>query len=151
MFPWRLALLLLAIGSSGCGSTTPWVCDATSCAEGCCTSDGTCIVQGRDAYCGLKGTACANCTTNTKTSCQDGTCQPRCNAKTCTGCCDDTGYCHTSQVAFVCGQGGVACKDCGSFADCVGGVCCSTYSGSCGSSRRCCSGYSCDSYSGSCR
>jgi hypothetical protein len=58
-----VALLLLS-----CGTQAP--CDATSCATGCCDSNGTCRPGTAASACGKGGAACSSCAT----SCTAGVC-----------------------------------------------------------------------------
>lgn len=61
------------------------VCDAVSCAAGCCDSSGTCHV-GENAACGTAGGTCTNCLAS-NSLCEAGTCLP-CDVCQPTGACD---------------------------------------------------------------
>jgi hypothetical protein len=60
-----VALLLLA-----CGTQAP--CDATSCATGCCDSNGTCRPGTAASACGKGGATCSSCTTGCTAGVCDG-------------------------------------------------------------------------------
>jgi len=61
----KIAAVLLLLS---CGTQTP--CDATSCASGCCDSNGTCRPGTASSACGKGGAACASCAS----SCTAGVC-----------------------------------------------------------------------------
>lgn len=93
-----LASLALAfvVGTtaSSCGST--FVCDETTCADGCCDWKGVCQVGNVDRACGLQGATCANCM--------------------------DVSFRQVCSAAGTCCGGEYA--DCTTNADCCGGLTC---------------------------
>lgn len=102
-------------------------CDASTCADGCCSSDGICQrIQG-DSTCGAGGTICNDCASignvcnPTTKACQAPT--PTCGSANCGGCCDANGQCIASPTTQQCGKGGAACSACSSGYTCNVGVC----------------------------
>lgn len=146
---WLMSVwVALGVALAGC-----YECTQENCADGCCSSEGVCIVKptGDDA-CGLGGLACRDCFREGK-SCIDSTCQWRsCNSTTCpSGCCTSTGQCtgYASQSTAACGTGANLCAACGNGQRCDRGACCSGAGLPCTDSYGCCSGFTCiDSASG---
>ena len=116
------------------GGTYKCVCNAASCATGCCTSyeGGVCITPG-DGYtqCGTGGVVCDDCSVTAGNEC-DGS--QVCACKTtgggsCTGCCDTgtggNGLCHTSSHDY-CGINHVQCDACTVTENCSGSGVCTT-------------------------
>ncbi len=130
-------------GTCGCGTgracgpgtrcvSDACVCDATSCATGCC-SGGACNYSPSVAMCGLGGSTCSACDSNTADTCASGSCKCgggnpcpigemcgsggnctpiTCNVTTCpNGCC--SGTCKTPSFAE-CGANGGSCTSCNS-------------------------------------
>ncbi|HEX2659219.1 MAG TPA: hypothetical protein VHU40_13140, partial [Polyangia bacterium] len=93
----------------GCSATCQnenTVCDATSCAEGCC-KDGVCMPGDSADSCGSGGLTCATCVSG---GCQKGICTD-CTALTCpNGCCSGS-TCYARSVSS-CGTGGAVCTAC---------------------------------------
>jgi hypothetical protein len=97
---WFLGAALVVVTTlSGCVES--WVCDPTSCADGCCQEDGVCRV-GDPHQCGSGGGACAVCATGE--SCQGSCCllfnmsctrggTGCCSPRTCHVISGDTGTC----------------------------------------------------------
>lgn len=113
---WRVAALALAVLLSGCST---WVCDPTTCDDGCCQADGTCAVANTQDRCGLHGAACQSCTS--AQTCEKGVCELKCTPSKCpTGCCDASSNCITAnnQSAKACGTYGRACVSCQSNESC---------------------------------
>jgi hypothetical protein len=65
------ALCSLALGLSGCGSTTTTSPSCESTCMGCC-SNGTCLAGNSEARCGRFGLQCSTCTAGQQ--CREGTC-----------------------------------------------------------------------------
>lgn len=158
-----------ASGECQCGSGAPCgegqrcvggscVCDATSCAAGCC--DGTqCVVRSLTS-CGIAGSTCTSCDSALADNCgSDGVCRcggsapcemtQRCEAGVCVcdattcpnGCCDG----NTCEVPGVstCGRAGAACTDCSQLrADTCSatGECLCGAGAPCGPSQKCVGG-----------
>jgi len=109
----------------GCvvGVCTP--CDATTCAQGCCTSDGRCVsvIDQTMVTCGGGGSQCQSCGTG---QCINGQCQQvQCDASSCAdGCCSSQGAClsYYQQDSTACGTGATVCTSCAG-AECVAGQC----------------------------
>jgi hypothetical protein len=139
--------LLLALPAPGCTH----VCDADSCADGCCDDQGVCWVNPNAGHCGLGGAQCATCDTN-GTACVAGRCQAPCGAESCRGgCCDTQGLCHASSKV-TCGLGGDACSACPISGDCVNGYCCNGELDGCGAGYApCCSAMHLSCSGGLCR
>jgi hypothetical protein len=57
------------------GHCKPGVCNATTCADGCCTPNGSCMTTGhqQDDSCGTGGINCTNCKAGSKV-CKNGAC-----------------------------------------------------------------------------
>jgi hypothetical protein len=103
-------LFIVALTTLSCGST--FTCDATTCADGCCsTTTGLCVVpdpSSSGGYCGIGGHECIAC--GSGATCIAGAC--RCSSATCQGCCDGQGVCHSGSDLSACGSGGRACAQC---------------------------------------
>ncbi len=113
--------------SGVCAGVKP-LCDAKTCATGCCDASGDCRTGDTSDACGGGGAACANCVAEGK-GCVSGACQgapPPCSPSTCAGCCDASGACQAGTATSACGAGGKACEACaGPQATCAqpGGYC----------------------------
>lgn len=117
-------------------------CDATTCPNGCCDTNGQCQPSGNSS-CGIGGAACADCGARGEICIAEGTCcnpesdprcRPACNAATCpNGCCDDTGTCQKGRDAAACGNGGAACRRCANTCGNRGSCCPPAPGASCGS------------------
>jgi hypothetical protein len=94
-------------------------CNATTCPNGCCDTDGHCQ-QGSLVFCGLGGFACQVCPSGMQ--CQHGV-NCACTAESCpSGCCNDSFFpgmeadggaaCLTGSADTACGGGGADCQDC---------------------------------------
>lgn len=115
------------------------ICDATSCASGCCDGD-TCLTAGL-ASCGRMGLGCITCDPLSANRCSvNGDCECSnnggaacgpgrhctgsgcvCDAVSCpNGCCDANGVCQPGTSTMACGSGGEACVPC---ANCSNGTC----------------------------
>lgn len=102
---WRLLLVVLSLAFSGCD----WECNASTCAAGCCDSNGTCMLNGGDNACGLGGRVCTSCLSTTSCSMQ-GVCvtdQPSCLSfgSTCSGnsaCCSKNCRFDSSVARYAC-------------------------------------------------
>ena len=98
------------------------VCNAASCASGCCDANGVCQTAS-DATCGVGGAACVECSAGD--SCTAGVCTATCGACT-TGCCDGSS-CMAGTATDACGANGAACIECPTGQECVsaagGGAC----------------------------
>lgn len=144
----RTIPVVMAVLLSGCG----WDCNAATCANGCCDSNNTCILNGGAARCGTAGASCQSCATCSLGICgctaglelSGGRCV--CTARSCSGCCEQpTGgepSCRnfTSQSPSACGTGGARCLSCGLGSSCTQGNCasCANYLERC-SNGGCCS------------
>jgi hypothetical protein len=102
-------------------------CDATTCPQGCCSSNGVCLAFSQQTLqsCGKDGKACNVCATTA--TCQQGTCvenQP-CFSYCKLGCCTSKGQCiaYTSQDKSTCGNSGSLCAGCGTGKNCLNGAC----------------------------
>ena len=155
--PSRLVCLAVTLFLSAC---TPWVCDPTTCDTGCCDSTGTCILNGGDDFCGIRGARCQEC----MGACLGGRCEcPAglellngkcvCTPRSCAdGCCvteqtfsTTTQQCRrgSMQSTSTCGVSGQSCMTCVSGALCVSGRCCTSVGSECSSSLACCSPFRC--------
>ena len=88
------------------------VCDATSCADGCCSSDGECLSE-TTAHCGHAGSSCESCSAGQRCDAGAGACV--CDATSCPkGCCDGDGRCvgYASESGTQCGAAGGTCAAC---------------------------------------
>jgi hypothetical protein len=105
-------------GSSGFGCDKG-ICQGTapSCAAtcaGCCDSLGRCRLGSEIDACGVKGQTCSVCS-SVGAACTSGKCvgaPPKCDAKSCGGCCDGAGTCRPGSANGACGTAGAACQDC---------------------------------------
>lgn len=159
MRPLYLVPLALALASLPACET--WVCDRSTCAEGCCDVVGTCVLNGGPGACGTLGAACSSCTGG---QCLAGVCscpaglelsQGRClcTSNSCNGCCDNVNIppvCRGTAAAPVssqfCGARGAACVACQAGSTCTSGQCCITRSSVCSTiagSAPCCNGLPC--------
>jgi hypothetical protein len=100
-----------------------WHCDDTTCADGCCTADGICIVSDGSSEsgqsCGTGGNACVECPGGT--ACVQGQCV--CDASACPGCCDASGVCQAGDNTLSCGSNGAQCTRCSGDTQCTNGSC----------------------------
>jgi hypothetical protein len=120
---------------TGTGETSV-PCTPSSCAQGCCGSDGACHTSS-NATCGTGGGSCTPC--GTAEACTDGSCAPTCDSTSCPlGCCDGNGACVTATTDGQCGTNGAACGGCTGSNHCVSGSC------GCASSTDCPTGQACD-------
>lgn len=158
-------------GGCRCGNNAPCagstrcvnsqcVCDATSCATGCCQGQ-NCIASPTVAACGTAGQTCTTCDTTVANNCGNGSCrcglnaacgpgtrcfnsQCVCDAMSCTnGCCNGT-TCVSPVTLAQCGAGGATCIAC----DTMRSDNCGPSGCRCGSSAQCAMGVTC--VSGSC-
>jgi hypothetical protein len=129
-------------GGAGGGDGGAVGCDATNCANGCCTPSGTCVTQLTPARCGTGGARCASCTMGN--TCVGGVCTP------CSGCVETTGpqagQCLPGTTNAACGTQGVYCQQCNASLgeNCTGGACMG--SGTCNATNcldGCCDGNTC--------
>ncbi len=109
---WLLGTAVAALALlSGCET---WVCDSTTCADGCCTLDGVCALGSPADKCGTGGNRCVACDANTQ-ACLNGSCQVKCGPSNCpAGCCDANQNCvkASAQSNQACGGNGAACRAC---------------------------------------
>jgi hypothetical protein len=154
-----------------------WECNASTCPTGCCSTDGTCLLNGGASACGVSGSACRTCDglcTNGQCVCNEGL-EPstvrtswgieescKCTPRSCpNGCCkttyDPTAGTQVSCVPFAkqssttCGNGGTSCSVC-SGQTCTQGRCCLGVGDRCGTSAGatpCCPSTQCQSSFGS--
>jgi hypothetical protein len=106
-----------ATGGGG-GSMDGGTCNATTCANGCCSATGVCITNTTPSRCGTGGAACTSCMMGN--TCVSGACTP------CTGCIDiSTGACQGGMSNMLCGKMGSFCQACDQAAGqtCQGGTC----------------------------
>ena len=107
-------------------------CDGTTCPNGCCDVNDTCVPYADQSMvaCGTGGAACSACITIEQ--CSAGVCVA-CNASTCsTGCCNgSTCVPYASQTNAICGTNGVICTAC------TGSDTCDTSNGTCIPSASC--------------
>jgi hypothetical protein len=129
-------------GGAGGGDGGAVGCNATNCANGCCTPSGTCVTQLTPARCGTGGARCASCTMGN--TCVGGVCTP------CSGCVETTGpqagQCLPGTTNAACGTQGVYCQQCNANLgeNCTGGACMG--SGTCNATNcldGCCDGNTC--------
>ena len=107
------------------------VCDATSCTDGCCSSEGECLSE-TNAHCGHAGGSCASCNDGQRCDAGAGACV--CDATSCPkGCCDGDGRCvaYASESATQCGAAGGACVACSAGQACDGKGTCTCTPDSC--------------------
>ncbi|MHB8420020.1 MAG: hypothetical protein ACYDCL_18250 [Myxococcales bacterium] len=120
--------------SDGCGGSCPNTCD------GCCDATATCQLGSATAACGAGGAACTACgaypaecvSLNGGNQCCTPTCSGKCKGASdgcggtcpdeCAGCCDSNNNCQAGNALNACGNGGVACQNCGTTA-CASGQC----------------------------
>ncbi|MCA2977395.1 MAG: hypothetical protein INH41_31115 [Myxococcaceae bacterium] len=156
----RLAplLLLLLVALPGCDT---WVCNRETCATGCCSNDGTCLLNGGATACGTLGEACRACLGGT---CRAGQCvcgeglelvsgRCVCTGNSCSGCCENSlgtavcrGTSSTPQTSSACGTRGQTCTSCSVGSSCTGGQCCIVRNGRCSTiagSAPCCGSTRC--------
>jgi hypothetical protein len=101
-------------------------CGPTTCPEGCCDSEGTCLDGRKDKACGVVGASCTDCTQTGLTCAPQGFCYngPHCGPDNCAGCCDATGICRPGSASNNCGQFGKLCDNCTAKGQtCAGQVC----------------------------
>jgi hypothetical protein len=98
-------------------------CNATTCPDGCCNSQGNCIEQSTKSTCGIHGEACTPCGSNEE--CVAGKCT--CTVNSCSGCCEGN-QCKPGDRNDLCGEGGQSCQICSATDQCVNGVCSNTCS-----------------------
>jgi hypothetical protein len=94
------------------GSVPPSSCNATTCPEGCCSADGTCVMSNALNACGFGGEPCESCPPGDfcKGACVHW--QADCNPSNCNGCCANQNLCSTGVSDYNCGQGGGGCQRC---------------------------------------
>ena len=137
-----------------CGTVKPPAkCNSTTCADGCCGTDGECYTGVSPQACGTGAATCQECTSGE--SCVQGQCRlgtdgggggaggsggsggagggtGNCNATNCAGgCCKSDGTCQTVTSAQACGKMGAACAACSFGQTCAAGTCTSNTCGSC--------------------
>ncbi|MDP1826462.1 MAG: hypothetical protein Q8L48_24550 [Archangium sp.] len=126
-------------GATGGGSGNDGgTCNATSCANGCCTAAGVCITTTTPSRCGAGGATCSSCMMGN--TCVSGTCTP------CTGCIDiNTGACQAGTSDTQCGKMGGFCQTCDSAAGqtCQGGTCFGGTTCNASTCMGCCDGNNC--------
>ncbi|MCA9666168.1 MAG: hypothetical protein KC503_11295 [Myxococcales bacterium] len=105
------------ICNAGSCATAPQGCNPTTCPNGCCDKNGTCVTP-TDQACGSGGAACTACGSNQ--ICSGGKCT--CTAFSCSGCCDGDA-CRSGSDDSACGSGGSACAKCSGADKCVAGSC----------------------------
>lgn len=103
------------------------VCDATTCAHGCCYAasggKGVCMPGTNGAVCGKGGAPCKECAANQKCESQECKAQAGCDATSCpTGCCYN-GQCMPGNNTGLCGKGGAQCQACTTSQQCVNQAC----------------------------
>jgi hypothetical protein len=112
-------------GGSCQTAATPPMCNAQTCASGCCDTANTCHRGTGNVHCGAGGGACQDCTT-TNDVCTNQICvapPPPC-PNGCTTCCDTAGTCLPGNADTQCGSSGTQCVDCTtSMQVCSGGSC----------------------------
>lgn len=113
----RALFLVLFVSLTGC-----YVCTPDTCADGCCSASGACIVSPIEHNaCGLGGGACMDCTAQGM-ECVNSQCVGKCSAATCAGCCLGTQCVQTAnQSSMRCGLNGATCTVCAR--GCTAGVC----------------------------
>lgn len=130
-------------GTGGGTNVDGGSCDRSNCLNGCCTSDGLCILNITDAACGKGAVQCAPCGSTQTCDTQLGVCKAaNCSDK----CIDVAGNCIGGPTDDnACGNDGKICKDCSSTqgshcvnGQCMGGTCNAT---TCPSG--CCDGNNC--------
>lgn len=126
-----------------CGGTP--TCNATNCAKGCCTADGTCVGGVDQTACGTGGSLCKGCGNNE--TCEAGKCTPsaKCGPANCTGdsCCFND-ECVPGTGATACGSNGAACQNCaGQNQSCTAGKCVQPLCDAASCPNGCCQGDLC--------
>ncbi len=95
----------------------PTGCGFQTCPDGCCASDGQCVLPQKDwnQACGGYGEPCEKCDVDAgffcKGSCLRATDGP-CSPSNCDGCCYGNDYCSTGRHDNSCGHGGEPCLRC---------------------------------------
>jgi hypothetical protein len=115
------------------GGAYACVCNADSCATGCCTAflGGACHIGTEDEFCGENAGSCTNCGPGNMCDSDTRTCTCQTSGEdVCTGCCDTAGsglceHCE-SGTSDQCIASGCSC---GGGGPCGGGACC--FGGSC--------------------
>jgi hypothetical protein len=129
-------------------SDSPAPCNATTCSQGCCSADGTCVSGKQQNACGAEGQSCQVCPPGTL--CQGGGClqyQANCGPTNCPGCCSGSEFCWvTGRGEYTCGRDGQGCQLCPG--QCVaqdggGGLCNGVQSCNPGNCFGCCAGDVC--------
>lgn len=89
----------------------PSNCNSTTCPQGCCSADGTCVESDALNACGSGGEACEVCPPGD--FCKGGCFhwQTDCSAANCAGCCS-LGLCSMGSSNYACGRGGGGCQRC---------------------------------------
>jgi hypothetical protein len=126
-----------ATGGGG-GSTDGGTCNATTCANGCCSATGVCITNTTPSRCGAGGAACTSCMMGN--TCVSGTCTP------CAGCIDiSTGACQGGMSNTLCGKMGSFCQACDQQAGqtCQNGTCFGGTTCNATTCMGCCDGNNC--------
>jgi hypothetical protein len=127
-----------ATGGGGGGSTDGGTCNATTCANGCCSATGVCITNTTPSRCGAGGAACTSCMMGN--TCVSGTCTP------CAGCIDiSTGACQGGMSNTLCGKMGSFCQACDQQAGqtCQNGTCFGGTTCNATTCMGCCDGNNC--------
>lgn len=125
-------------GGGGGGGTDGGTCNATTCANGCCSATGVCITNTTPSRCGTGGAACTSCMMGN--TCVSGTCTP------CAGCIDiNTGMCAGGMANTACGKMGGFCQQCDMAAGqtCQNGVCFGGTTCNSATCMGCCDGNTC--------
>lgn len=130
-------------GSAGDGGVP---CNATSCANGCCTSGGTCVGPAMQNFtrCGSGGVLCTGCPNGQ--SCQAGDAGVnRCAVPQCSTCLDTAGNCRPAVDDNYCGGNGGVCARCDTTngQHCQNGRCVGMQGCTAANCDGCCSGSAC--------
>jgi len=126
-------------GGTAGGAMDAGVCNATTCGDGCCRTDGVCERRQRRNACGKGGLACTSCMGATTCEGDAGTCVA------CNGCIDLAGTCQPGNTPMLCGATGNQCISCQTGQTCMNGQCMGS-AGACTAATcpsGCCSGTMC--------
>jgi hypothetical protein len=127
------------------GADAGFVCNATSCASGCCAGN-TCVTGVANDACGTGGAACATCPSPGQVCTAQACVVAPCGPATCPQGCCSANTCMGGALDTACGAAGAACTNCKTSNDtCKLGACVAP---TCGAST--CAQGCCDS-SGTCR
>lgn len=136
------------IGPAPAPSCQVTCCNATTCPDGCCDSQGMCQSGTDDRACGSGGQTCVTCmgsdtcggggAPQTCGVSNDGGPDAGCDSNSCpNGCCDSQGMCQSGTDDTACGSGGQGCVACMGSDTCMdegmGGMCGPSDGGSDGS------------------